>query len=361
MKLLLCGICLCKHLINLSTVSCTFTRGCNASPSNILLLYCLAVDPLPIEEMFYNRRPEDPLNPEYIGIRGTSKLEGDHAYYHASLPATNYSPQMAGAIMDCRVGNLNVKAAARVGQTTAPGLAHAHQQEKKRKIIASHDWEYSLPAALPVPPSTEERFGVDFVPGGDQLAAARLEQLRRHAAPDVAAEEFYSGDAAQIKKEILPAIPIALLTPQCLHPDLLMHVMNAYHAFACIVLFSDVLRFKGKQRSYIGLHCLVDDDVGEEGTAAQPACADGNSPRLQLPRTAQLPQLAPAMSAVVAQPTDSLLPARLPTVADKQDSHGPQATPSVMPPAALRGVQWVAEAGKNTASLACVICCSMLQ
>ena len=102
--------------------------------------------------------------------------------------------------MDCHLGNLNVKAADRMQQTTAHSLAHAPQQEKKRRLIGARGELYPLPAAMPVPPSTQERFGVDFVPGGNQLAEAQLAQKLGHAADlasDEAEEEFYAGEAAE--------------------------------------------------------------------------------------------------------------------------------------------------------------------
>ena len=70
-----------------------------------------AADPLPIEEMFYNMSTNS-LQPKWVGVWGTSKLEGSHPYYHASLPGSSYAPATASSILDCRLGQMNVQAAA---------------------------------------------------------------------------------------------------------------------------------------------------------------------------------------------------------------------------------------------------------
>ncbi|KAL0017745.1 hypothetical protein WJX77_011594 [Trebouxia sp. C0004] len=57
-------------------------------------------DPLPLEEMFYNRS-KDPEKPEWIAVRGSSSIEAVHSHYHASLPSTNYSADLAGTIVAC--------------------------------------------------------------------------------------------------------------------------------------------------------------------------------------------------------------------------------------------------------------------
>ncbi|KAA6421252.1 MAG: hypothetical protein FRX49_08738 [Trebouxia sp. A1-2] len=51
-------------------------------------------DPLLLEEMFFNRCKESE-KPEWIAVCGSSSIEGGHSYYHASLPNTNYSANLA--------------------------------------------------------------------------------------------------------------------------------------------------------------------------------------------------------------------------------------------------------------------------
>ena len=172
-----------------------------------MLITTSAADPLPIEQMFYNRRRKDPLNPDWVGVRGTSKLEGGHPYYHASLPGTSYSLHLASAILDCQFGNANVKAAARIGKTAAHSLADAYQQEKKRNIIEQQKWkDYKLPASLPVPSETDERFGVDFTPGQEWIARAIDAQHHGRAAVPMSEQEeaeFFTGDIAHGKSTYL--------------------------------------------------------------------------------------------------------------------------------------------------------------
>ena len=55
-------------------------------------------DPMDLEYMYYNRS-HNPARPEWITVRGSSKLEGYHPHQHACLPGTNYSPMLADAII----------------------------------------------------------------------------------------------------------------------------------------------------------------------------------------------------------------------------------------------------------------------
>ena len=55
-------------------------------------------DPLPVEDMYY-RRKSNPRNPDWVTVRGTSKLEGYHPHLARTLPGTGYSPDTAGGIL----------------------------------------------------------------------------------------------------------------------------------------------------------------------------------------------------------------------------------------------------------------------
>ena len=113
--------------------------------------------------------------------------------------------------------------------------------------------------------------------------------------------------------------------------------------------------------AYMCLDCIADNDACEEGLAPQPAPTDGSYPLLQLPGTGQLHGPAAARSIGVTKPTESLRPSSLPLTSQQGDSEALQCKSPIMPFEALRGVQWVAEAGKFTVTLACVICCNLLR
>lgn len=57
-------------------------------------------NPLPLEQMFYNRS-KNPESPDYVGLRGSSRIEGGPKGYLASLPGTSYSADLGGAIFAC--------------------------------------------------------------------------------------------------------------------------------------------------------------------------------------------------------------------------------------------------------------------
>lgn len=110
-----------------------------------------------------------------------------------TIPQTLLVPSWAVVL-----GEMNVTAAAQKQRTTARGLMDAYQQEKKRAILKQRGWKkYQLPAALLVPDTTKERFGVDFTPAGDALAAAMHAQqtgkLTNPPSPEEE-EEFYEGE-----------------------------------------------------------------------------------------------------------------------------------------------------------------------
>jgi len=120
--------------------------------------------------MFYNRS-KDPDNPFWIGIRGSSRIEGGHSYYHASLPGTNYSADLGGAILACRLADASIKASARNKGTAAVSLDDAYYQYRKQQLCTQHGWDYALPTSVDVPDLTDELFGPDYV-----VTSATLEQ-----------------------------------------------------------------------------------------------------------------------------------------------------------------------------------------
>lgn len=138
--------------------------------------------------MFYNRS-KNPEKPEWIAVRGSSSIEGGHSYYHASLPGTNYSADLAGTIVACRLGDASIKASARHMGSTAFSLNDAYAQHCKKQLCKP-EWHYSLPNSVQVPDHTDELFGTDYVPGMLALEQAKADMVRskQHVA-ELAAEE----------------------------------------------------------------------------------------------------------------------------------------------------------------------------
>ena len=144
----------------------------------------------------------NPLQPKWVGVRGTSKLEGSHPYYHASLPGSSYAPATASSILDCRLGQMNVQAAARQGRTTAASLSDAFEQERKKAILGDEGWGgYQLPAAVSVPASTTEKFGFNYCSSMDALAAAKAQQQQYK-------EEFWQPLSDEEENEVYSAVNI---------------------------------------------------------------------------------------------------------------------------------------------------------
>ena len=335
--------------------------------------------------MFYNRRPDDPLNPEWIGVRGTSKQEGRHPYYHASLPGTNYSPHLAGTIMDCRPGEVNVKSAGRQRRTTARGLVDAHQQEKKRAILKLNGWnEYALPAALPLPATTEERFGLDFTPAGDALAAALLaQQTGKATSPPTPEEEAYFGGRLsrpslhagcmhadmQIYNVGIKRPPCGAMwwSPQlpCLELELSWQHVTSMLASQELLLFPAILHRQNHCRmvtcgSLCFLHmCFSTIDDGEGLVPQLPSVRESSSTPRQMPLSAPAP--SPPLLEMAMQPSDSRPPLLSPSAAGRAFSYAKQPKPSSPTFSSLRGVQWTAQAGSSTLHIPCVICYSLFQ
>ena len=76
-----------------------------------------------------------------------------------------------------------------------------------------------LPAALPVPATTEERFGLDFTPAGDALAAALHAQQTGLTDPPSAeeGEELFGGGRSNRSLKILAACMMVCIL-ECMLP-----------------------------------------------------------------------------------------------------------------------------------------------
>ena len=132
-------------------------------------------DPLGIEDMYYNHQLNPSKAPEWIAIRGSSKLEGYHPHLHACLPGTNYAPALADAIIALFNFAWNYK---RSVQNTGALNHNFHDLwllERMQQLCEEMEWQYQLPAWQPAPADNGEKFGLDYVAA---VALARQETDR---------------------------------------------------------------------------------------------------------------------------------------------------------------------------------------
>ena len=125
--------------------------------------------------MYYNRS-QNPARPEWITVRGSSKLEGYHPHLHACLPGTNYSPMLADAIITLFNFVWNYKRSVRNGGACDHNFYDLWLVEHMQQVCTSMQWDYELPEWQPAPATTDERFGLDFVPDSKLVANAEQEE-----------------------------------------------------------------------------------------------------------------------------------------------------------------------------------------
>ena len=140
--------------------------------------------------MYYNRS-KDPAKPEWITVRGTTKLEGYHPHLEGTLPGTGYAADSAGGIFALFNMQWSVKRGIQNKGDPDIGTAEPWMQENLAQLSAS----LGLPADqfkhIRVPCSTAEKFGVEYVPEElDQLAAKAAEEDGQTAVqPELSEEE----------------------------------------------------------------------------------------------------------------------------------------------------------------------------
>ena len=144
----------------------THTRNDHMSSDH---LHCFP-DPLPLEQMFYDRA-KNPEKPDWIAVRGSSRIDGGHKYYHASVPGTSYSVDLGGTILACRLGDASIRASAKNEGKPAVNLDDAFAQELKKQVC-NPDWKYSLPNGADVADCTDELFGTEYEAGSHTLEEA---------------------------------------------------------------------------------------------------------------------------------------------------------------------------------------------
>ena len=126
----------------------------------------------------WTNRSDDPNKPEYICKRGCSRIEGGHPYMHGSYAGSTYSPDLANAMLTCRLADANIRAGARNKHEPGISLSDAYEQHCKLRMAKKYGWEgqYAVPLITPMPHVTNEQFGVDYKPSQTDLTAAQREQ-----------------------------------------------------------------------------------------------------------------------------------------------------------------------------------------
>lgn len=133
-------------------------------------------DPLPVEDMYY-RRKSNPQNPDWVTVRGISKLAGYHPHLARALSGTGYAPDTAGGIFALFNMQWNLKRGVENKGDPDTGTVEPWLQSDLAQLSSA----LSLPAdsfqTVNIPASAFERFGVEYVPDTmDQEAAEAAEQ-----------------------------------------------------------------------------------------------------------------------------------------------------------------------------------------
>ena len=130
-------------------------------------------------DAMYYRRKSNPQNPDWVTVRGTSKLEGHHPHLARALLGTGYAPDTAGGIFalfnmqwDLKRGVEN-KGDPDTG-TVEPWLQSNLAQLSSALTPADGFQTVSIPA------STQEKFGVEYVPDALDQEAAEGTRAARH-------------------------------------------------------------------------------------------------------------------------------------------------------------------------------------
>ncbi len=141
-----------------------------------MLQSCLYADPMELEAMYYNRS-QNPAKPEWITVRGSSKLEGYHPHLHACLPGTNYSPYLADAIITLFNFSWNYKRSVTNAGQEDHGFPDLWMLEQMQQLCHHRKWSYELPSWQSAPACTVEKFGLEFVPHESLLILAEAEAM----------------------------------------------------------------------------------------------------------------------------------------------------------------------------------------
>lgn len=125
----------------------------------------LPTDPVPVEELYYNRNSNAADTAKWIAKRGSSKLEGYHSHLHDVLSGNNYSSELAWTLLTLFNFRWNVKRAVENGGQEDMGSFNLWNVEAINKLAAELDAPCPHPGfSMVLPKSTGEVFGPKYCP-----------------------------------------------------------------------------------------------------------------------------------------------------------------------------------------------------
>ena len=174
----------------------------------------LLADPLSVEDMYY-RRKSNPQNPDWVTVRGTSKLEGYHPHLARALPGIGYSPDTAGGIFALFNMQWNLKRGVENKGDPDTGTVEPSLQNNLAQLSRALQLPSDTFQTISIPASTGELFGVEYVPDAlDEEAAYEAEQQGRAEVEAELEEE----DEAVLAAAALDAMQF-LGKPDCKQPE----------------------------------------------------------------------------------------------------------------------------------------------
>ena len=175
--------------------------------------------------MYYSRK-SNPKNPDWVTVKGTSKLEGYHPHLARALPGTGYSPDTAGGIFALFSMQWNLKRGVENKGDPDTGTVEPWLQNNLAQLSRALQLPSDTFQTVSIPASTVELFGVEYVPDAlDEEAAQEAEQQGRAEVEAELEEE----DEALLAAAALDAMRL-LGRPDCILPDgpLHLHVPTAH-------------------------------------------------------------------------------------------------------------------------------------
>ena len=165
--------------------------------------------------MYYGRK-NNPQNPDWVTVRGTSKLEGYHPHLARALPGTGYSPDTAGGIFALFNMQWNLKRGVENKGDPDTGTVEPWLQNNLAQLSRALQMPADTFQTVSIPESTRELFGVEYkADAQDEKAAQEAEQQGRAEVEAELEEE----DEAVLAAAALDAMRF-LGRPDCNQPEL---------------------------------------------------------------------------------------------------------------------------------------------
>ena len=184
--------------------------------------------------MYYSRK-SNPQNPDWVTVRGTSKLEGYHPHLARALPGTGYSLDTAGGIFALFNMQWNLKRGVQNKGDPDTGTVEPWLQNNLAQLSRALQLPSDIFQTVSIPASTGELFGVEYVPDAlDEEAAQEAEQQGRAEVEAELAEE----DEALLAAAALDAMRL-LGRPDCNVPDgpLHFHITTAHVTSVILIAY----------------------------------------------------------------------------------------------------------------------------